>query len=531
MQASSTSSTRNTASIVDAGAVGAALLLSGVLAVAAVPLLLIGRQVFSPGLTAVLIAMCIGSLSVNVLHRRASSRSLAVMIVALDVLISLAVASLTDAQAMPLGWLALLVPVATSAALFGLANAIAVWTAVSFAFAGLVFNYGTADYTSEEMIRLVIQQVVASVAIIGPIGYFLRQNQRALRQLSNDRRSVSRRLSQLVAVGDVAMRLARADDDDSITREVVTAVAQTGFARAEVWKEQNGEWTLLGSGGGQEVADGAVLAILNADHGTEGTRRYDLDDRGTDHARMLFASGYQSVVSLTVIDDRNGHIRLVAYDASAAQGQQQLDALEIIAEHAASAWHKSSRVLELRRWAKRLSHQATHDALTGLSNRAGLFEHLRRLSNEEPRMVLFFDLNGFKAINDTHGHDAGDAVLQAIASRLNGLVGSHGGFVGRLGGDEFVVTLPVSALEVATACEIMIAAIEEPIVVDDVPHIVGTSIGVALPAEDRTSEEQLRLADAAMYTAKATKANGSSWEFSERDHAHRTATRRTELTR
>lgn len=152
---------------------------------------------------------------------------------------------------------------------------------------------------------------------------------------------------------------------------------------------------------------------------------------------------------------------------------------------------------------------AFHDALTGLPNRALLTERLAQLlsiAQREPRnlAVLFLDLDGFKLINDTLGHDVGDLVLVAAANHLQALVrGSD--TVARLGGDEFVVVLdnPQDTDEVALIATRIIARIGEPMVINGETVQVGTSIGIAMPSGvGSTVEELIRSADTAMYAVK-----------------------------
>lgn len=156
-------------------------------------------------------------------------------------------------------------------------------------------------------------------------------------------------------------------------------------------------------------------------------------------------------------------------------------------------------------------HLAMHDGLTGLPNRRMLMESLdRALRADEANAVfavLLLDLNGFKEVNDTLGHPAGDELLQHIGKRLHMAVGSDG-LAARLGGDEFAVLLNQCDVHpaVATARNI-IGALSMPIVVDGSSVTVGTSIGIAVVRTDGTSVEApssiLHRADVALYAAKA----------------------------
>ena len=158
-----------------------------------------------------------------------------------------------------------------------------------------------------------------------------------------------------------------------------------------------------------------------------------------------------------------------------------------------------------------LRHQAFHDALTGLSNRA-LFldrvEHalarIRRADSPIPA-VAFIDLDDFKLVNDSLGHGAGDELLRAVADRLRGCLRS-GDTPARLGGDEFAVLLEDApdTRAVVEVAERILEALHSPIVVDGREVYARASIGIATRRGPTTTpEELLRNADLAMYTAKA----------------------------
>jgi diguanylate cyclase (GGDEF)-like protein len=156
-----------------------------------------------------------------------------------------------------------------------------------------------------------------------------------------------------------------------------------------------------------------------------------------------------------------------------------------------------------------LRHLATHDVLTGLPNRSLLRDRLDLALGRAQRFgyrfaVLFCDLDGFKAINDRHGHDAGDVVLVEAARRLQRVLGDHGGTVARLGGDEFVVICE-GALDDAAIGAFAARVIESivvPIEYGDRRLQVGTSIGIAFPGVGETVDSLLAAADTAMYAAK-----------------------------
>ncbi|MEV0977947.1 sensor domain-containing diguanylate cyclase [Streptomyces sp. NPDC049915] len=158
-----------------------------------------------------------------------------------------------------------------------------------------------------------------------------------------------------------------------------------------------------------------------------------------------------------------------------------------------------------------LEHLAFHDALTDLPNRALFADRVahalrKRTVGTAPPAVLFVDLDGFKAVNDSFGHATGDALLRHAARRLQSCVRA-GDTVARLGGDEFAAllegeagTCPCPVREVA---ERILFALSQPYHVNNSDAVVSTSIGVAVASPGMTPEELLHNADLAMYEAKA----------------------------
>ena len=152
----------------------------------------------------------------------------------------------------------------------------------------------------------------------------------------------------------------------------------------------------------------------------------------------------------------------------------------------------------------RLAWDATHDALTGLVNRAGLLDHLDRLLADpeaQPIAILFVDLDDFKAINDEHGHSAGDQVLQIVSRRLVDSV-RIGDMVGRLGGDEFVVLCPnLDQVRADVTARRIDASVADPILIDGLTLRTGASTGTVMTIGGQAAN-LLEQADLAMYTVK-----------------------------
>ncbi|MHA7210046.1 sensor domain-containing protein [Arthrobacter sp. MDT1-65] len=177
----------------------------------------------------------------------------------------------------------------------------------------------------------------------------------------------------------------------------------------------------------------------------------------------------------------------------------------------------------------RLRHQALHDTLTGLPNRALFMDRLDRalatdgVDGAGRVAVLFCDVDRFKTVNDTYGHHVGDLVLTSIAQRLHAVLHPTD-TVARLGGDELIVLCAASGPEEARAtADRLRASLAEPVTVNGVQIQVTLSIGIALSAPGRsTAEQMLRDSDDAMYAAKGSGRN----QYTLHDEEHSGAVRR-----
>jgi len=148
---------------------------------------------------------------------------------------------------------------------------------------------------------------------------------------------------------------------------------------------------------------------------------------------------------------------------------------------------------------------AIHDPLTGLYNRAGLKSRARfYLDGPDKTGVLFLDLDGFKAVNDTHGHKAGDTVLVEVARRIGAIIRDTD-MAARLGGDEFVILCGriKHVLHSALLAKRLLADLRRPVDIEGGLVTVGVSIGICVhPDHARSLDDLLAKADAAMYRAK-----------------------------
>jgi diguanylate cyclase (GGDEF)-like protein/PAS domain S-box-containing protein len=174
----------------------------------------------------------------------------------------------------------------------------------------------------------------------------------------------------------------------------------------------------------------------------------------------------------------------------------------------------SSEITALKRTEAQLAHQALHDPLTGLANRALLVDFLERSMNRRRQdhrglALLFIDLDRFKWVNDSLGHRAGDELLRAVAHRLTSTV-RPSDLVARLGGDEFVVVIDgvVDPREPVRVARRIQGELGTPLVIEGTEVVTTGSIGIAMTTSAVTNADGLlRDADSAMYLAKANGRN------------------------
>jgi diguanylate cyclase (GGDEF)-like protein len=152
---------------------------------------------------------------------------------------------------------------------------------------------------------------------------------------------------------------------------------------------------------------------------------------------------------------------------------------------------------------------ARHDPLTGLPNRhffeQKLDECLRNARAGEPLAVLMLDLDGFKAVNDTHGHLAGDKALREFARRISGIL-RHDVFLARIGGDEFAIVMPAieSLDDPANLAARIVTTLAESFLIENATVQFGVGIGIAIaPNDGSRADDLLKRADRALYRAKA----------------------------
>lgn len=295
---------------------------------------------------------------------------------------------------------------------------------------------------------------------------------------------------------------------DAILRRVAEMVAlpPLDLDAALVEPLPDGSWRVVGATDARlhDVLANASGEVPWADATSEPTMT-ELADVNTPVGRALREAGFIDLWHLTpeAVGTAGAYRIVAAANVFHRPSAGAVDRLMRASELAAV-------VLLRTRTDDELEHAATHDRLTHLPNREGfhrLFDDLRS-HGPAPAAVLFLDLDGFKEINDEHGHAAGDVVLEVVASRLasNSRVVD---LIARLGGDEFVLVLGdrdgsgVSQQQALDVADRLLEQINQPIDLGAEAVGVSASIGVSLAQEPgRTAEQMLAAADATMYKVK-----------------------------
>jgi len=359
----------------------------------------------------------------------------------------------------------------------------------------LVARTGRNDFSKEELDLLrgmgrVLALALRSIRLIGE----LRERQTLLERLTLLQRSIASRvdiedvLDAIVTgaselLGDEMVDLSLIDPEDPSVLEVVASVGYPPELLEEIRR--------------------TPVEIGVAGHAVTESRPIAVEDYGADPRRMpdIVVDGLRAVISAPVYQrgELVGALSLGTRRPGRRYSEIERDAVLAFAEHAGLALNDAKA-------AEETAHQAFHDPLTGLANRA-LF--VDRLSQARTRAsgagdavgVLFADLDGFKTVNDSLGHAAGDQLLIIVGQRLATVVGATD-TVARFGGDEFAILVEDvrEPIELARMARRALDALERVVEVEGREVFITASIGIAVGLEE--SEDLLRNADLAMYEAK-----------------------------
>jgi diguanylate cyclase (GGDEF)-like protein len=247
---------------------------------------------------------------------------------------------------------------------------------------------------------------------------------------------------------------------------------------------------------------------------------------------QLGAEGMSDVAIAPLVSEGSVVGTMLVADRPSEVGSFDVDDLQLfeaLTNHVSVALQNGRLVEQLRQEAAAKEHQALHDALTGLPNRALFHSRVVKALARAERTgslaaVMLIDLDRFKEVNDTLGHHHGDLLLEAVSGRLKRALKDED-TIARLGGDEFAVLLPdvADTAAVAHVAERLVRTLFEPFQLGELTLDVGASIGIAIyPTNGTEAATLLQRADVAMYSAKTA---CTPYEFYSADSDHHSPTR------
>ncbi|MCW3003257.1 MAG: hypothetical protein JWQ20_2555 [Conexibacter sp.] len=319
---------------------------------------------------------------------------------------------------------------------------------------------------------------------------------------------------------DASRTLSRADDRAAGLAGVLAMALET--FRAEVAEicmlpaERGGEGTRITVGPGhrvevlEAVPPGVAADLRHLVEGKAGARVLVQTDLRGQLGERLRSMGLQETMVAALPGQSGVMGAMMVANRREASGFATADRrlFETLAAHTGAALGQDRlerRVVELRETKDQLYHQAFHDALTGLANRLLFADRVAHaLARRDGNViVIYIDLDDFKPVNDTHGHEAGDVLLCAVAERLRDSL-RPADTPARLGGDEFAVLLTdVAAADVSTIADRILRNFGAPVDLGDATVGIAASMGIAITdSGSMPADELLRKADAAMYVAK-----------------------------
>ncbi|HEX5631524.1 MAG TPA: EAL domain-containing protein [Acidimicrobiia bacterium] len=348
--------------------------------------------------------------------------------------------------------------------------------------------------------------------------------------------SLTRKFEDLEALHEFTSAVDGAADSDELIAVTLSQTRRLFSARfAEVVLSRGVDSTATSSEGAgsplRRPAPPAVIEALDRHDGHE-RRVALLGDAPPDIAEHYRQRGIkEAMIARMNGDGHSASLLVVGSPERSRFGKDELRLLETMARQARVAFDRGRLVDRLRREMANKEHQALHDALTGLPNRLHfsivIEDALRRVREGTGRMaVLLIDLDRFKEVNDTLGHQRGDVLLQELALRLSEAVGDD--HMARLGGDEFGIVLrDVGGIaEVSEWARRIGALLQRPFMNEGLAIQVSGSIGIAVAPDHGTDGATLmRRADVAMYEAKS---GGSTFEVYD-NQRDRYSTRRLAL--
>jgi diguanylate cyclase (GGDEF)-like protein len=485
-----------------------------------------------PALAVTLAAFVLGvnalSLGANRVRGQHLAAALRAIELACDALVMLVVLAL-DLVDRDVSWAMLVIPVLEGALRYRLRGVLLTWVALSLAYAWMhvrLYQQGldpTVPMAYLAELQTTVQRLGVVLLIAIPGAYLSEQLLRDIVAQRHATQAATVRSQLLETVAEASQRITQLDVE--VLDAVARAAVALGFDVADVCVADADGWRIAASHGGRGQvrlpppgADGQMV-----DAGVQASSVViDRLEAVTPAERQALAdAGLQTVIVSFLGTTRDAAVR-GGMRAGVDPTRPQLECLGLLARQAGIALRNGHLVGELRAMQAKLEHQAFHDALTGLVNRARfgrrLEEELAGGTSRGEIAVLYCDLDRFKAVNDSLGHAVGDELLVAVAERLRACTG-EGDVVARLGGDEFALLVQEATTERAgSVAEEICRRLAVPFTLGEHEAQLGTSVGIAMaPGGALPAEELLRRADLAMYRAKQLGRSRWHWYAPELD--------------
>ena len=451
-----------------------------VLAVLSVLLIAAYRPLTGPpswgSLSITLVAIIVVTGVLNTISRRAPGHQRwAALMQTLDVAAMVGLVVALDEPLDHQAWVLLVVPVVSAAVRSGGAASLVSWIGGSLGYLAAAFAGAIESSADVALVTRVPGTLLAVAITIGLLARWMREGWEVQNEITA---VVAARERRLAVLEQTRHALTNTETDDALTLCANQAIT-LGFEAVTVHHLTHDRPAL--AIGRTEI----VSAVDPTQHNTSGGPVVTVWTDGSE------AHSYSAAVR-----ERHTNNLVTGWSRSAIDGDR--------AQALATLVSITSNAIESGTLLRKLRHAANHDPLTGLLNRGGFDSALTTAAAEPGRLAIaFIDLDDFKHINDTYGHDIGDRALIVVAQRLKAVVGPHG-FISRYGGDEFVAILPgVSLANAQRFAQAALDALSGTVVLGQVHTNLRFSVGVAAAQTPIAPTEVLHAADKALYQAKS----------------------------
>jgi diguanylate cyclase (GGDEF)-like protein len=433
--------------------------------------------------------------------------------IALDAVLVISLVTFLDFTGRDVLWVLLVIPVLEGALRYRLRGAMLVWGLLGVAYVGVTLmtsGSGGDEFLVE--VEQAVQHLGVVLLITVPAGFLSEQLVLDIRKQQSAREEAVLRGNLLEAVAEAGHRVTSLEVE--AVQAVTRAALDLGFDRVDLGVQRGDDWFSAGAqpvdGPGLPPPDGLAGGAIQA---AEARRSVvvELDGGVPEEAAGLSAVGLTSLVAAPLHAFAGRVVLRAGLEPGSSATSAQYDCLELLAAQAGVALRNNELVTQQRAMQEQLEHRAFHDGLTGLPNRSRFLQLLeeslaRPAPASEKAAILFVDLDRFKPVNDSLGHDAGNELLIAVGQRLSSSV-KRGDVVARLGGDEFVILLD-AVPDLDTTAEVadrVCRALSEPFRVAEHEVVISGSVGVAMTSRPfDNAAELIRRADQAMYRAKGS---------------------------